>query len=401
MQNVIEAPVRTSSCTKCASQLEPGSKFCGECGQTIPATAGHAEASAHQDYTQRMPAWQPQANQPQQAVTQNFPAYQTQLSQVPQQQQLQQQQQHWPQVPGVTQTQTQPMPQVSHERAGGNLINRASGLIQHQSPFGASATGSYPQQSMDETARYPAVSPEMLATAPYPTVSAPTANYNSVERTATYPTPQAQSGYENTSSFSNSASYDQTARYPAIQATTQQVQTVTQNVPVVSDPSQKKVTYDDLAKLESYRLASIRGVDVGWAPTPSLGAKGTMPLPPSGGAPTFANVATSRKGGVSPQLVREMQSLNALLLRERIFLIMHWCIFLISNLVGFFLALQCYNGFHGDEVTRLVMALTPLTFINAVALACLAPIKGTRREIARVKERIQYVRFQMEVSHMM
>ncbi|MBX9693417.1 MAG: hypothetical protein K2Z81_13600 [Cyanobacteria bacterium] len=169
--------------------------------------------------------------------------------------------------------------------------------------------------------------------------------------------------------------------------------------PVVPD----NVSYDDLEKLQAFRMAQIKGVDLGWKPTPSPGSEDqrTLCLPPTGGAPTFASVASSRRGAVSPQLIREMQSLHALLLREQLFLIMHWSIFLITNLIGFAFALKCYHGLNGDEVSKIVMALTPLTFINAVGLACLAPIKGTRREIARVKEKMQYVRFQMEVNHVL
>ncbi len=167
--------------------------------------------------------------------------------------------------------------------------------------------------------------------------------------------------------------------------------------PVVPDI----VSYDDLEKLQAFRMAQIAGKDVEWRPTPSPGEidHRTLPLPPTGGAPTFAVVASSKRGAVSPQLLREMQSLHALLLREQLFLIMHWSIFLITNLVGFIFALKCYHGLNGDEVSKIVMALVPITFINAVGLACLAPIKGTRAEIARVKEKMQYVRFQMEVNH--
>ncbi len=156
------------------------------------------------------------------------------------------------------------------------------------------------------------------------------------------------------------------------------------------------VSYDDLAKLEAYRLSQFTGAQVDWHPTPS---GHTKPLPPSGGAPTFAQVSTNSK--LSPALVREMQTLNASIIRERMFLLMHCGIFLVCNLVGFYLALACYYGVHGDEVTKLVMALTPLTFINFVALACLAPIKGTRREIGRLIEKKQYVQFQMEYSGLM
>ncbi len=156
------------------------------------------------------------------------------------------------------------------------------------------------------------------------------------------------------------------------------------------------VSYDDLAKLEAYRLSQFSGKQLDWRPTPT---GNTKPLPPSGGAPTFAKVSTNSK--ISPELVREMQTLNASIIRERLFLLMHCGIFLVCNLVGFYLALACYYGVHGDEVTKLVMAFTPLTAINAVALACLAPIKGTRREIVRLIEKKQYVQFQMEYSGLM
>lgn len=162
----------------------------------------------------------------------------------------------------------------------------------------------------------------------------------------------------------------------------------------VSVPS--RVNYDDLAKLEQFRLAQVNEVAMDWKPTATLGPKGVAPKA-SSVAPSFAQVGT-KSGAIPESLVREMQSLNATILRERFFLIMHTAIFLITNLVGFYIALHCYYGYHGDEVTRIVMALTPLTFINAVALACLSPIKGTRREILRLLEKRQYLRFQIDVK---
>jgi hypothetical protein len=109
-------------------------------------------------------------------------------------------------------------------------------------------------------------------------------------------------------------------------------------------------------------------------------------------APSFAKPKTE----VSQELKEELAKLIVLLARERIFLYMHCGIFLTANLFGFYVAMRCYNGYIGDEMTKLIMSLTPLLFINAVALACLAPIKGTKREIARLKEKLTYVKFQIE-----
>lgn len=157
------------------------------------------------------------------------------------------------------------------------------------------------------------------------------------------------------------------------------------------------VSYDELKLLEAYRLSQHSGMPLEWKPTPS---GNTVPLPPTGGAPTFAQVHGG-KFETSPKLIAEMQNLNASIVRERLFLIMHCTIFLVTNVIGLYIALSCYYGCHGDEVTKLVMAFTPLTFINFVALSCLAPIKGTKREISRLIEKKQYVQFQMEYSNVM
>ncbi len=109
-------------------------------------------------------------------------------------------------------------------------------------------------------------------------------------------------------------------------------------------------------------------------------------------APSFAKPKTD----VPQELKEELAKLIVLLARERIFLYMHCGIFLSANLFGFYIAMRAYNGYIGDEMTKLLMSLTPLLFINAIALACLAPIKGTKREIARLKEKLTYVKFQIE-----
>ncbi len=155
------------------------------------------------------------------------------------------------------------------------------------------------------------------------------------------------------------------------------------------------VNYDDLAKLESYRLAQVNHIPIDWHPTPSLDPH-HAPVRPSGVTPSFAS---TKPTSVPVHLINELQTLNTHILRERLFLLGHTAIFLTANLVGLFLAIKCYYGYNGDEVSRMVMALTPLTFINAVALACLAPIKGTRREIARLLEKRQFLRIQIEYSN--
>lgn len=109
-------------------------------------------------------------------------------------------------------------------------------------------------------------------------------------------------------------------------------------------------------------------------------------------APSFAKPKTD----VPQELKEELAKLIVLLARERLFLYMHCGIFLSANLFGFYIAMRAYNGYIGDEMTKLLMALTPLLFINAIALCCLAPIKGTKREIARLKEKLTYVKFQIE-----
>lgn len=121
---------------------------------------------------------------------------------------------------------------------------------------------------------------------------------------------------------------------------------------------------------------------------------------PSGGeqAPAFARAKT--KNTASPAQTRELGSLLVLLARERLFLIMHWCIFVTLSLIGFGLAMKCYTEFHGDDMSKLMMAITPMMFINLSALVCLTPIAGTKREIERVQERIAYLKFEMRFKHL-
>ncbi|HEY9775245.1 MAG TPA: zinc ribbon domain-containing protein [Planktothrix sp.] len=132
-------------------------------------------------------------------------------------------------------------------------------------------------------------------------------------------------------------------------------------------------------------------------PTPVQAEK---PAPPQR-TPTFATVnAKVVQREVPNELREEINKLVCLLAREKVFLIMHWCIFLSLNLSGLFIAFTAYNGYIGDEVTKTVISLTPMMFINTLALLCLSPIKGTKKEIARLTERLSYVRFQAEYSNL-
>lgn len=135
-------------------------------------------------------------------------------------------------------------------------------------------------------------------------------------------------------------------------------------------------------------------VDPGAITIPNFG--GTGPLT----APNFATVKASVTPKKSTELQEEMLQLQTVLMREQLLLALHWATLIGSNLIGFWLALKCYNEFLGDEVTRMVIASTPLLFINSCGLLCIVTIKGTRKEIARLKERISYVKFKLEYGHL-
>jgi len=112
-------------------------------------------------------------------------------------------------------------------------------------------------------------------------------------------------------------------------------------------------------------------------------------------APSFATVSPMIQR-VTPEMREEMGKMMVLLARERIFLVLHCLNFLLINGVGFWLAMKAYSEYNADEITKSVIALTPLMFINSFALVCLSPIKGTKLEIGRLKERIKYLRIQIE-----
>jgi len=145
------------------------------------------------------------------------------------------------------------------------------------------------------------------------------------------------------------------------------------------------MSYAKLAELERQKLDQDTESETETAQVVTLKTKTKSP-----------SFATQPKVVVPPELIDELKALNTALLREQLFLIFHWCVFLTANLIGFVFSMKCYYQFHGDEMSKIMMALTPLTFINLVALASLSPIRGTRAEIARVKERIKFVKIKIE-----
>ncbi len=115
-------------------------------------------------------------------------------------------------------------------------------------------------------------------------------------------------------------------------------------------------------------------------------------------APSFAGVSPTLRS-VNPALQEELSKTIVLLARERLFLYFHCLIFLGLNLLGFWLSLKAHAEYNADELTKTVIALTPLMFVNSVAMFCLAPIKGTKQEIHSLRERVTYLRHAIEYQN--
>lgn len=119
------------------------------------------------------------------------------------------------------------------------------------------------------------------------------------------------------------------------------------------------------------------------------------------GVPTFAALPLRPvPNPESAAILEELARCEILLWRERFFLVAHWLVYILLNLGGLALAVQCYSGFIGDVLTKLCMAGTPLMFVNTSALLCFLPINGARREILRLKNRLAYLRFKHEYNHL-
>lgn len=114
--------------------------------------------------------------------------------------------------------------------------------------------------------------------------------------------------------------------------------------------------------------------------------------------PSFARVKGESRNAT--ELNSEVSKTMVLLARERIFLYAHLLTFLAINLFGCWIALKCYYDFIGDEMSKIMIASTPFLFINTLALLVIIPIKGTRGEIARLKERLSHAKFNLEYGHL-
>ena len=88
------------------------------------------------------------------------------------------------------------------------------------------------------------------------------------------------------------------------------------------------------------------------------------------------------------------------LLRERFLLILNTIVLLGVNLFGFCLSLKAYTEFNGDEMAKLIIAFTPFLFVNGIGFVAMIPIRGTKREIYRLQQRLQFLRAQMEYNHL-
>jgi len=118
------------------------------------------------------------------------------------------------------------------------------------------------------------------------------------------------------------------------------------------------------------------------------------------GMPSFAQVSPKLRRPISPELKQEYCKVTCLLARERVFLLFHYLFFLGGNLFGLSCAFKAYNGLVADEVTRVVIALVPMFFINTVSFSAVVPIGGTKKEIARLKDRITHLHYQIEYTNL-
>jgi hypothetical protein len=113
-------------------------------------------------------------------------------------------------------------------------------------------------------------------------------------------------------------------------------------------------------------------------------------------APSFAEVHTHQANEAPKEMRDELDKLFAYLTRERFFLCCHFLIFVSLNIFGISLATKVYSQLIGDDATKLLFALAPISVINGLSFLCFPQIKGTRKEIVRLKERLTYLRYKIE-----
>jgi hypothetical protein len=113
--------------------------------------------------------------------------------------------------------------------------------------------------------------------------------------------------------------------------------------------------------------------------------------------PNFAHVRH-----VDPVVLRQKQvelaKMMVVLARERLFLLIHFFLWACVNVLGFCLALKCYNEFIGDELTKIMIGCTPFWVFNILGLSFLNPIRGTRKSIARLKDQIGHLKASIDFA---
>lgn len=119
---------------------------------------------------------------------------------------------------------------------------------------------------------------------------------------------------------------------------------------------------------------------------------GGEPIP----LPNFAGIKGHVPTKIEPALAAELQELDFGMFRQKVFLLVHMGAFLLLNLTGFALAIKCYLGVYGDEGTKIAMALIPMFYINLCALVFLSYIKGTKKEMQILRQKISRIRFKIE-----
>jgi hypothetical protein len=118
--------------------------------------------------------------------------------------------------------------------------------------------------------------------------------------------------------------------------------------------------------------------------------------------PKIPQFAQRGKGHEVPTEQREkLAELLVLLARERLLLYLQVASFIAINALGFWWAFKIYQVFavRTDHAASLSCGLTPVLLVNSVALVMLAPMTGTRKEIARLKQGILFIRHQIDYQH--
>jgi len=110
--------------------------------------------------------------------------------------------------------------------------------------------------------------------------------------------------------------------------------------------------------------------------------------------------ARAQFADITPKVKAEINQIMSALFRERFLLILNTIVLLGVNLFGFFLSIKAYTEFIGDDVAKLVIAFTPFLFVNSIGFITMIPIRGTKREIYRLQQRLQFLRAQMDYSHL-